>query len=379
MTGRCPVRDEPRSMRVGLVIYGDLSAASGGFLYDRMLADALRRGGDTVEVISFPWKGYGTCLLQNMDRGLRSALLGWTGDLLLQDELNHPSLFLLNRAFRRSRTVPVISIVHHLRSSEQNPVFARGVYRRIERAYLRSVDGFVFNSRATRGSVERLIGGPVQGIVATPGGDRLGPLPTEQEILRRCSEKGPLRVLFVGNIIPRKGLIDVIDALGKIPSPLWRLTIAGSRGMSPAYATDVDRAVAARGLGSNVRVTGQLDDAQLAEAYRTHHVLAVPSQYEGFGIVYLEAMGFGVVPIGSRTGGAAEVIEHLKSGCLVPPGDTRALADAIAGLAADRAFLHALAREARRRFCAFPGWEPGMSAVREHLHDLVRRKGARRG
>lgn len=379
MTDRFPVKDEPRSMRVGLVIYGDISTASGGFLYDRMLADALRRGGDTVEVISFPWKGYGKCLLQNLDRGLRAALLGWTGDLLLQDELNHPSLFLLNRAFKRSRTVPVISIVHHLRSSERNPVFARGVYRRAERAYLRSVDGFVFNSRATRESVERLIGCPVQGIVATPGGDRLGPLPTDEEVLRRCSEKGPLRVLFVGNIIPRKGLIGVIDALGQIPSHLWRLSIAGSRGMDPAYAIEVDRAVAARGLAGNVRMAGTLDDAQLAEAYRTHHVLAVPSQYEGFGIVYLEAMGFGMVPIGSRTGGAAEVIQHGKSGWLVPPGDSRALADAIAGLAVDRAFLRALALEARRRFCAFPGWETGMTAIREHLHGLVRQKGARHG
>ena len=43
-------------MRIGLVIYGDLSTASGGFLYDRMLVEAFRRAGDTVDVISFPWK-----------------------------------------------------------------------------------------------------------------------------------------------------------------------------------------------------------------------------------------------------------------------------------------------------------------------------------
>ena len=362
-------------MRVGLVIYGDLSTASGGYLYDRMLVDTFRRGGDTVDVISFPWKGYGRCLLQNLDRGLRAALLGWTGDLLLQDELNHPSLFLLNRELRRLRAFPVIAIVHHLKTAERNPVILRGLYKRVERAYLRSVDGFVFNSHATGGSVERLIGGPVRGIVATPGGDRLGHPPSEQEILRRCGEEGPLRVLFVGNIIPRKGLSSVIDALGRIPSHLWRLTIAGSRRMNPGYAAEVDRAVAARALASNVRMAGPLDDAQLVEAYRTHHVLAVPSQHEGFGIVYLEAMGFGVVPIGSRTGGAAEVIEHARSGCLVRPGDSRGLADTIAGLAVDRALLRALALGARRRFRAFPGWESSMTSARDHLHELVRQKG----
>ena len=124
-------------MRIGLVIYGDLSTASGGFLYDRMLVEAFRRAGDTVDVISFPWKGYGACLFQNVDRALRASLLPWNGDLLLQDELNHPSLFSLNRTFRRLRPVPVISIVHHLRTSEQNPVAARRLYRRVERAYLR--------------------------------------------------------------------------------------------------------------------------------------------------------------------------------------------------------------------------------------------------
>jgi glycosyltransferase involved in cell wall biosynthesis len=73
------------------------------------------------------------------------------------------------------------------------------------------------------------------------------------------------------------------------------------------------------------------------------------------------------------------VIEHGKSGCLVRPGDARALADTIAGLATDRALLRSMALEARRRFCAFPGWEPGMNAVREHLHELVMQKGAPHG
>jgi glycosyltransferase involved in cell wall biosynthesis len=367
-------------MRIALVLYGDLSAVSGGFLYDRMLVDALRRGGDTVDVIPFPRKAYAGCLLQNLDRGLRATLLGWNGDLMLQDELNHPSLFLLNRTLNRTRAFPVVAIVHHLKSSEQNPVPARGVYRRVERAYLRSVDGFVFNSIATRRSVAELMARPVgrlKGVVATPGGDRLGPLPTDQEVLSRCGTEGPLRLLFVGNIIPRKGLIDLIDALASIPSHLWRLTIAGSRGMDPGYAMEVDRAIAARGLAGNVSMAGPLDDIRLGEVYREHQVLVVPSRYEGFGIVYLEAMGFGVVPIGCRTGGAAEVIEHGKSGCLVPPGDSRALAEAIAGLAADRGLLRALAWEARRRFSVFPGWRSCMTSVREHLHEMS--KGARHG
>ena len=106
-------------MRVGLVIYGDLEFPSGGFLYDRMLVHALRRAGDMVDVISLPWESYGRCLAHNFSRAVRARLRRWQGDLLLQDELVHPSLFLLNRNLGRAPGFPIVSIVHHLRTSEK--------------------------------------------------------------------------------------------------------------------------------------------------------------------------------------------------------------------------------------------------------------------
>jgi hypothetical protein len=62
-------------------------------------------------------------------------------DLLLQDELNHASLFLLNRRLRKEVRYPLVSIVHHLRSSERRPTWQNTLYRRIERNYLESMDG----------------------------------------------------------------------------------------------------------------------------------------------------------------------------------------------------------------------------------------------
>jgi glycosyltransferase involved in cell wall biosynthesis len=368
----CPGPAERRAVRVGLVIYGDLGTSSGGFLYDRMLVGALRRNGDEVDVLSLPWRSYGACVRQNFSRSVRSVLLDWQGDVLLQDELNHPSLFLMNGAFRSNRRFPVISIVHHLRSSEQHRHIARALYRRIECSYLRSVDGFLFNSHATRRAVEALIAGSTRGIVVTPGGDRLGPGPSEADILRRCETGSPLRLLFVGNIIRRKGLLTLIDALALVPRHLWHLTIAGGRGMDSSYALLVDHSIAAHGVRENVNAAGPLSDLALAAAFREHHVLAVPSQHEGFGIVYLEAMGFGVVPIGTGSGGASEIIEHDRSGLIVPTGNVRALAAAITDLAGNRGRLRMLALEARRRFRAFPGWQASMDGACRHLHELVR-------
>jgi glycosyltransferase involved in cell wall biosynthesis len=362
-------------MKVGLVICGDLAFASGGFLYDRRLVDCLRRCGDEVDVISLPWNGYAASLVRGLapalDPVLRARLQEWQGDILLQDELAHPALLRVNRLLRRKRPIPIVSIVHHLRASEHLGLMEAAAARWAERRYLRSVDAFVFNGEATRRSVERLMGGDARGIVAPPGGDRLGCGVTEEEAAARASEGGALRILFAGSLIPRKGLLVLLRSLAGIPSGDWRLTVAGSRDVDPAYVRRVERFVDDQGLRANVVLAGYLEDAELARQLRTAHLLAVPSVYEGFGIVYLEAMGFGVVPIGSTAGGASEVIEEGTSGFLVRPGDSAALARIICELVGNRSALAALAGGALRRFRQFAGWERRMSEVRGWLLALA--------
>ncbi len=78
-------------MKLGLVIYGSLDTLSGGYLYDRKLVEYLRAQGDTVEIISLPWRNYAAHLTDNLHFRLPPDL-----DLLIQDELNHPSLISAN-------------------------------------------------------------------------------------------------------------------------------------------------------------------------------------------------------------------------------------------------------------------------------------------
>ena len=362
-------------MKVGLVIYGDLGQTSGGFLYDRMLVNALRQAGDEVEVISLPWESYGKCLAHNFSPGIRARLRRWRGDLLLQDELAHPSLFLLNRSLRRRRAVPIVAVVHHLRKSERQPRVGRRIFRMVERAYLRTADAFVFNGEVTRQSVILLLKARCNGIVAPPGGDRLRGGITEADVDARAEKGRPFRVLFVGNLIPRKGLLTLLRALASAANADWRLTIAGSRAVDPAHVLEVDRFVTERGLGARVSIRDHVSDSELAAELRTNHVLAVPSEYEGFGIVYLEAMGFGVVPIGSTQGGASEVIEDGRSGFLVRPGDAAALSAVLERLRTDRELLRSCASAALLRFRQFAGWDARMKEVRTWLSDLARTAG----
>ena len=367
-------------MRIGLLIYGSLDTLSGGFLYDRKLVEHLRQAGDAVEIVSLPWRSYPAHLADNLSLRLHRRLRDLRVDILLQDELNHPSLALVNRRLRRRQPrYPLISIVHHLRSSEQHPRRLLPLYRAVERAYLRSVDGFIFNSRTTRQAVAGLRGesdnlAPLGGVVAYPAADHL-PAPDERAaaglIRARQSDAGPLRVLFVGNLIPRKGLHHLIAALTRLPRTDWRLDVIGDSAVDGAYAAGVRKQINAAGLDGNIRLHGRVSDGELTRQYSAAHLLAAPS-YEGFGIVYLEAMAFGLPALAGVHGGGGEIVSHGVNGFTLEPADADGIAAHLSGLAKDREQLAKLGRNARQRFDSHPRWADSAAKIREFLAACVR-------
>jgi glycosyltransferase involved in cell wall biosynthesis len=198
-------------MRVGLILYGNLKTVSGGFFYDRRVVDYLRRQEDQVEVISLPWPIYARALLDNVSPLVWRRLREVSVDVYLQDELAHPSLFWLNRRLRRLKRAPLVAIVHHLRCAENWPAWQKVCYRWVERRYLRSVDAYIVNSLSTREMVERFAGRGKPGVVARPGGDNFTGSITPQQIEARARTQ-PFTILFLGNLIPRKGLHTLIAA-----------------------------------------------------------------------------------------------------------------------------------------------------------------------
>src|SRR3972149_1284267 len=138
-----------------------------------MLVEHLRRAGDQVEVYSLPWRNYLRHLGDNLSSALFQRLHRAELDVLLQDEFNHPSLAWLNRRLRRYTSYPIFAIVHHLPSSEVHSSGLRRFYRWVERRYLASVDGFIFNTQTTRDVVENLIGKGRPSVVAKPPADPL--------------------------------------------------------------------------------------------------------------------------------------------------------------------------------------------------------------
>jgi glycosyltransferase involved in cell wall biosynthesis len=369
-------------MKIGLVIYGSLSIVSGGYLYDRKLVEYLRAQGDLVEIISLPWRNYAAHLMDNLGFRLprsnviashevaRQTPTDRPFDLLIQDELNHPSLIAANQG---KHPYPVISLVHHLRCSELRPVWQNTFYRIVEKQYLQSVDGFIFNSKTTQNVVNGLIGHEKPSLIAYPPTDRFGdPIP-EKEIRERANTK-ELRIMFVGNVIHRKGLHTLLRALKQMSQDTistYKLDVVGGLTSEPRYAYEMERDVLTHGLSSIVKFHGALDNQPLIEIYKRAHIMIVPSSYEGFGIVYLEGMCFGLPAIGTTAGAASEIITHGQDGYLIEPKDARALADYLRQLAENRELLVRLSLNAVRRYMSQPRWDETAKSIREFLYQFV--------
>lgn len=353
-------------MRIGFAVYGSLETLSGGYLYDRRLVEFLQSQGDEIEIISLPWQNYFFHLSQNFVQSYIDRFYKLDIDILIQDELNHPSFTWMNSRILQKTEYPIISMVHHLRTSERHPKSRKWVYRQVEKNYLSSVDGFIFNSQATRRAVEALCGEKVRGVVAYPSGATFNIDITPHRIVQRAHED-EFRILFVGNIIPRKGLHTLIDALGQIKNNSWNLDIVGQLDVDPLYTKKINSMIEERSIGVRVNFTGRINDDKLRNKFYESHVLIVPSLYEGFGIVYLEAMSFGVLPIASTAGGAREIIYSGQNGFLVPVEDSVILSKRITELINDRNKLAAMSVAAWHKFKKYPTWEQTGQTVRNFL------------
>ncbi|MFZ1041921.1 MAG: glycosyltransferase family 4 protein [Anaerolineales bacterium] len=347
---------------MGLIIYGSLDTMSGGYLYDRKLVESLRKRGDQIEIISLPRRNYAAHLTDNFHFRLPRGF-----DLIIEDELNHPSLLEANR---QEHSYPVVSLIHNLYSLEPRPGWQNNLYRIIERSYLNSVDGFIFNSNTTCDAVQALIRGQKPFIVANPPTDRFGSRLNENQIHARANEINPLRLLFLSNVIPLKGLHVLLEALSHVTFD-FRLDIVGSLTVDPTYARKTQEKAKTYGLSSRVFFHGILDGEALVERFEHAQVMVMPSSYEGFGIAYLEGMGFGLPAIATTSGAASEFIMDGENGYLIPPENSSMLAERLTRLANDRELLAHMSINALRCYQQQLKWEQTVDHIRFFLLDVT--------
>ena len=159
---------------------------------------------------------------------------------------------------------------------------------------------------------------------------------------------GP-KIGFVGRIIRRKGLQYLVEAapriLARVPEARFIVIGDGPR------RRKIERQVNAAGLASSFVFLGYQQDT--TAFYAAFDVIVVPSTFEPFGLVTIEAMATGRPVVASAVDGIAEIIEDNISGLLTPPGDSRQLADKILRLLLDPQLAADIGDRARVRVTDF--------------------------
>ena len=162
---------------------------------------------------------------------------------------------------------------------------------------------------------------------------------------------GPL-LLYVGRIAPIKGLETLLDAVGCLrgAGTPARLAVVGGETDEPTdgHEADVRRRASALALGDAVTFVGAQPQQRLREWYVAADVTVLPSYYESFGMVALEAMACGSPVVASRVGGLQTTVRDGVTGLLVPEGDPCALAATITRVLGDDAVRWRLGREGQR-------------------------------
>ncbi|HXV86964.1 MAG TPA: glycosyltransferase family 4 protein [Gemmatimonadales bacterium] len=218
----------------------------------------------------------------------------------------------------------------------------------------RRADRVVAISRYTAAEVQRLGRQDVSvipyGVGVPPAGDPTSP--------RDPVGERPFTAVFVGRLVPRKGVDVLLQALRKMSRTPSRAVVVGTGPEAERL-----RALAVQlEVGDRVRFVGRVSDRELGNIYRLADAVVLPavvdarSDTEGLGVVLLEGMQYGVPAVGSEVGGIPDIVEHEASGLLVRPGDPDALAAALTRLAHDPALARRLGEAGRERVRRVFGW-----------------------
>lgn len=279
----------------------------------RVVANTDQRGG-SWSVAKYAWLA------------LRASLAGLRGADVVVGHYLYPTAAIARTAARFARC-PYVLVAHGTDvASAQLP----GRAARASRAALRHAELVVTVSRALerRLRVELALPADVPTAVVHMGidRDRFRPDAGARERLGWAADE---RVaLFVGNLVPTKGLGTLVEAFEKLAErdACDRLVLVGA---GPLEA-DLRSWVGSCGVADRVTFAGLVSADQVATHMAAADVLVLPSRAEGLGLVLYEAMACGTPCVATRVGGIPEVLDAPSCGRLVPPDDAPALAAAIA-------------------------------------------------
>jgi glycosyltransferase involved in cell wall biosynthesis len=329
-------------------IPGNIETRTGGYIYDRHLMFELRRLGWAV--VHLPWgASFPFPSPADLAGAARSLAELPAGSLVLIDGLAYGAM--PAQAELEGRRLRLVSLVHHPLALETGLTLDRqGMLFESERRALHAARAVICTSATTAQTISDNYGiVPAALFIARPGTDPL--LPTATPVR---GAGGAVHLLSIATVTYRKGHDLLVEALARVADLNWTCTIAGSLQREPAAAALVRQMIARHGLGDRITLAGEV--VEVSDLYRRADVFVLASRYEGYGMVFAEALRY-ALPIIATTGGAIPEVVPPAAGILVPPDDVAALAEALRRMIADPAMRHGFAAGARAAAEALPRWE----------------------
>lgn len=322
-------------------IPGDIDQKTGGYIYEKSLLHALRDQGRRVAHLQLPGT-FPDAPPADMAAGIAALAALPPDEPLILDGLVYGSIDTDGLATVRS---PLVAMIHHPLGLETglSPARASELLHR-EAANLALAAHVVVPSPHTKRILAADFGVPEAKIsIALPG--FAAPDPVRAPI-------DPPLILAVGLIAARKGHDVLIDALSRITDLPWQAQIVG--GTHDAGVAAALRAQAAP-LGDRLTFRGRMEEAELAALYRQATLFALATRYEGYGMVFGEALLHGL-PIVTCAAGAVPETVPQGTGILVPVDDPAAFAGALRHLLTDRRAREAMAATSTAAGHALPRW-----------------------
>lgn len=301
-----------------VLLPGPPETPTGGFVYDRQMLRVLRRAGRLAGVLVLPgaWPEPGAATVAAAATSL-SALPD--GAALLVDGLAFSPLLEVFQA--EADRLRLLALVHHPLADETG--VTGGDRERLfdrERQALALVQGVVVTSATTARRLKDFAVPAERIRVVRPG--------IERDVTGSHGRRpGPLRLLCVASLTPRKGQDVLLRALAELRRLPWRLRLVGPA-RDRAFAGHVRRLTQVLRLDDRVEFVGAVTPAALPSEYRLADVFVLPSHHEGFGIVVAEAAAYGLPIVASDAGAIAEAAAGSRH-WLVQPGDPPGLAQAL--------------------------------------------------
>ena len=337
---------------------GDLSTRTGGYGYDRRVIAALRDLGWDLRLVAL---GKGFPDPSEAQLQAAEALLAEIpdGSLVMIDGLAFGVMDAW--AAHNHDRLKIVALVHHPLALETGVLPEQAeILRERETKALSHTRGIVVTSPATADELVAHFEVSREAIsVAIPGCDPATPA--------RGNGETPL-ILSIGSLTQRKGHDVLIAALALLQDIAWTCRIVGSKALDPAISAALEAQVDALGLTDRVQLVGEMEDVS-AEFARAD-LFALASRYEGYGMVFAEALTHGLPVIACRAGAVPDVVPEA-AGLLVPPDDVDKFGQALRSLLEDPDKRRDMAMAATEAGAQLPSW-PDTAGILSRFLETVR-------